>query len=71
MGQHPRLEIASMKPAKQIVHWPGKDVPACEDHLEKLVGLGAVLGIQVTWTPCEETVCTNCANETKREELPA
>lgn len=54
------------KPANQIVHWPGKDTPACEDHLRKLVGLGAILGIMISWTPCEETVCTNCESEARR-----
>lgn len=56
-----------MKPAIQIVHWPGQDTPACEDHLRKLVGLGAALGIQVRWTPCEETVCPNCESEQKKK----
>jgi hypothetical protein len=55
-----------MKPATQIVHWPGKSIPACEDHLRKLVGLGAVLGIVVACTPCEETVCVNCENEAQK-----
>jgi hypothetical protein len=55
-----------MKPATHIVHWPGKDIPACEDHLKKLVGLGAALGFMVSWTPCEETICTNCETEAKK-----
>jgi hypothetical protein len=54
------------KPAKQIVHWPGQDTAACEDHLQKLVGLAAVLGFQLSWTPCEEMVCANCANEASK-----
>lgn len=52
-----------MNPATQIVHWPGNDVAACDDHLKKLVGLGAILGIQISWTPCDETVCSNCYSE--------
>lgn len=55
-----------MKPATRIVHWPGQDVPACNEHLTKLVGMGALLGFRVSWTPCEETVCTNCESEAKK-----
>jgi len=57
----------TMSEATQIVHWPGKDTPACDEHLQKLVGLGAVLGIRVSWTPCEPTVCTNCQTELRRD----
>lgn len=57
-----------MKPAIQIVHWPGKDTPACEDHLRKLVGLGAMLGFMVTWTPCSPTICTNCVSALPYDE---
>lgn len=51
-----------MKPAKQIVHWPGKDTAACDEHFRKLMGLAAVLGFTLSWTECEETVCDNCRN---------
>ena len=54
-----------MKPALYIVHWPGNSIPACEDHVHRLVILGSVLGLQITRTPCEETICANCANEAK------
>ncbi len=54
-----------MKPATQIAHWPGKDTPVCDDHLRKLVGIGAVLGFPLSWTPCEPTVCNNCESENK------
>jgi len=64
MEQQPKI----MKPAKQVVHWPGAEVPACEDHLERLVGLGAILGFQVSWTPCEETTCPNCVSEGRSAE---
>jgi hypothetical protein len=60
-----------MSTAKQIVHWPGQDTPACDEHLNKLVGLGAVLGIQIAWTPCAEQPCANCetiANKERRAE---
>ena len=57
-----------MNPATQIVHWPGKDTPACDEHLRKLVGLGAILGIMITWTPCEEMICPNCESEIKKHE---
>lgn len=57
-----------MKPATVIVHWPGKDTPACDDHMRQLIGLGYTLGIQVSCTPCEETVCQNCANAAKVQD---
>ena len=55
-----------MKPATQIVHWPGKDTAACDDHLRQLIGLGAILGCRIDWTPCDETICDNCENEAKK-----
>lgn len=60
-----------MNPATQIVHWPGKDTPACKEHLIKLVGLAAALGFMLTWTPCEETVCSNCESEHVCEKCQA
>lgn len=52
--------------ATQIIHWPGKDTTACDEHLQKLMDLAAVLGIRISWTPCEETVCANCEAEEKK-----
>jgi hypothetical protein len=53
-----------MKPATQIVHWPGKDTPACDEHARQLQGLAIIMGIMVSATPCQvETPCTNCANQ--------
>lgn len=54
-------------PLKFIVHWPGKDVIACSDHLNKLVSLGAVLGIQVSYNVAlEDAICSNCENEARK-----
>ena len=54
----------NVTPLKFIVHWPGKDVVTCSDHLKKLVGLGAVLGIQISYNLApEEAICSNCQNE--------
>ena len=60
-----------MKPATRIVHWPGQDTAACEDHLRQLVGLAAVLGFRLSWDSCEETVCANCESEAKRQGAAA
>ena len=51
--------------AKYLVHWPGSDTAACDEHLQRLVGLGAVLGIQVPWTMMNDgtTECANCRTE--------
>lgn len=66
--------------ATEIVHWPGQDVLACEEHAKKLKGLGAVLGFAVSSTPLlaallggaeiteEQLVCVNCENEKKKAE---
>lgn len=59
--------MSTVKPATQIVHWPGNDTAACDDHLKKLVGLAAVLGFRLSWTPCEETICANCATAAAKE----
>jgi hypothetical protein len=53
-------------PAKHIVHWPGKDVPACDVHQFKLLSLGAFMGFPVSSSPldsCLSVVCQNCINE--------
>jgi len=57
-----------MQPATQIVHWPGKDTAACDEHLRKMAGLAALLGFRLSWTPCEETVCANCETEARKSE---
>ena len=55
--------------ATSVVHWPGKDTNACPDHLQKLVALGAMFGIIVSFSPViEEVECDNCANEAKKAE---
>lgn len=56
-----------MKPATQIVHWPGQDTPACDEHLQKLLAVAKIMGFTVTWTKCEETICENCGTESIRE----
>jgi len=54
-----------MQSATQIVHWPGNDIPACDEHAQKLVKLGVFMGTRVSVSPCTQTLlgCTNCANE--------
>ena len=47
-----------------IVHWPGKDTPACIFHALKLAGVAEVLGFPLSSTPAPEgAVCSNCENE--------
>jgi len=54
--------------ATQIVHWPGKDTPACDRHAQGLNRLAGAMGFALAATPCEiEAECTNCANEEKKE----
>jgi len=57
--------------ATQIVHWPGKDTPACDKHAQKLISLGAFMGYIISSTPWIEdgTLCKNCENETKEKEV--
>jgi hypothetical protein len=50
-----------------IVHWPGKDVIACERHRNILVGLGCSMGFNVSYSLSELTVCTNCESEKRKE----
>jgi hypothetical protein len=58
-----------MAEATEIVHWPGKDVPACEEHAAKLKSLGQFMGFPVSSTPWPAGgVCTNCENEAKKRE---
>jgi hypothetical protein len=55
--------------ATQIVHWPGRDTAACDDHANKLRALArGVFGIDVSSTalpPDAEVPCGNCVNEAK------
>jgi hypothetical protein len=56
-----------MKPATEIIYWPGQRVPACEDHAEKLKKLGIFMGFAVSSTPCQDDeICTNCATEERK-----
>lgn len=55
-------------PALVIVHWPGKDIPACLDHATKLKAVANTLGFFVSMTPSSgDEMCTNCENEAKKE----
>lgn len=59
-----------MHEATQIVHWPGKEVPACEEHAGKLATLAGVMGFSLSATPIlmpsTDLLCTNCVNEEKK-----
>jgi hypothetical protein len=60
-----------MKQATQIVHWPGKDTPACDEHAQKLRSLGGFMGFAVSCTPAyADEVCMNCENEEKVQQQP-
>jgi hypothetical protein len=53
-----------LRTATQIVHWPGRDSFACDEHASKLSNLGRSLGFTVSVTPCEVlSFCSNCLNE--------
>lgn len=55
-----------MKLATQVVHWPGKDTYACDEHANKLFVLAGVLGFQLSVTVCDtNTPCSNCVNEAR------
>lgn len=50
-----------------IAHWPGKDTPACPEHLLKLKNLATFMGFPLSCTPAPEGMeCANCNNERKR-----
>jgi hypothetical protein len=52
-----------MKPATQLVHWPGKDIPACDEHAVRIVQLAAAMGFVVSSTPCtDDLMCLNCVH---------
>lgn len=56
----------------QIVHWPGKDTPACEKHARGLATLAAAMGFTVSATlviPSDEMPCANCVNEKRNQDL--
>jgi hypothetical protein len=54
--------------ATQIVHWPGRDAAACDDHANKLRTISRVIGFDLSSTalpPDTEIPCANCVNEAK------
>lgn len=58
-----------MAKATVVAYWPGKEVPACPEHLSKLVGVAAVLGFQLSWTTCDEELeCSNCQSEARKAQ---
>lgn len=57
-----------MSQATQLVHWPGKDTAACDEHAIKLQRLGSFMGFPVSSTPLtEDRECDNCRNEQVKE----
>jgi hypothetical protein len=57
------MKADKQKLATQIGHWPGQDTPVCDEHKAKLQAIGRAIGITVTFTPCDPTICKNCENE--------
>jgi hypothetical protein len=58
-----------MAKATVIAYWPGKEVPACPEHLSKLVGLALVMGFRLSWSSCgEELECSNCETAARKAE---
>lgn len=50
--------------ATQMVHWPGKSTPACDEHTKQLQAASQVLGFTLTTTSILGMVeCENCINE--------
>lgn len=46
-------------PPTQLVHWPGQDTPACEEHTAKLLSLASHMGFSLSTTPIDAgTVAT-------------
>ena len=58
-------------PAMFIVHWPGKDVPACPIHAAKLKDAARAMGFNVSFTlaqPDSDEMCSNCKNVAGSED---
>jgi hypothetical protein len=54
--------------ATEIVHWPGKDTPACDRHADGLRLVAKCMGFAVSSTPClTDAACANCENEERKE----
>jgi len=61
------VEVKEMSEATEIVHWPGKDVPACYEHAAKLKALAQAMGFSVSSTPWPAGgTCKNCENESRK-----
>jgi len=66
-GEEPMSNEVESPEELVTVFWPGKATVACPRHLEKLVGLAAVLGFQLHWIPSQETSgCDNCRTEKEK-----
>lgn len=51
-------------PATKIIHWPTGPEPCCDEHAERLGGLGRFMGVHIAVTKAEDgDECTNCRNE--------
>ncbi len=60
-----------VKPATQVVHWPGKDVQACNEHAAKLKELGKFMGFAVSSSlSFTGELCANCENEAHKAIEP-
>lgn len=61
------IKITTIKSATQMMHWPGKDSPACDDHAEKMRAVGFAMGFYVSSTPCDGPSCANCMSDHAKE----
>ena len=55
-------------PATKLCHWPSGPVFACDEHAEKLVALGGMMGYHVGIQEIPDGLehqCANCINENK------
>lgn len=67
MDEAARNADASAHPATRTVHWPTGPVRCCDDHAEKLVGLGRFMGTHVYAEPYSgEEPCSNCVNAARK-----
>ncbi len=56
-------------PATIVVHWPTGPINCCEHHANQLIALGAIVSYHIAKTKAEDDVqCTNCINESKKNE---
>jgi hypothetical protein len=60
-----------MTRALVMVHWPGQDTPACDEHAGQLATVAEAMGFALSATPISPDLVLECENCRRKREKAA